>query len=219
MMNRLRSTTQTLGAAAAFICALSLAAAAAPSPLYAAASTVSGTDDASQQPCNDVCRAYMAWSDRVSAQLRPSSPVAQTAVPDGKPAGQMVHRRASRTRQPSLNSFAQFPVRRSATAQSAETAQAVVGPSRPLDGIADRFPTTAGFVTALLAGPAGATNEAPDSTVVPVADAIPATQGTSTTDATAGGVDMQFLVSLFLALCILSALVFWGWGRTRRAIR
>jgi hypothetical protein len=217
MMNRLRSTTQTLGAAAALICALSLAAA-APSPSYAAASNVSGTDDASQQPCNDVCKAYMAWSDRVSAQLRPSSPLAQAAVPDGKPAGQMVHRRASRTRQPSLSSFAQFPVRRNA-AQSAETAQAVVAPSRPLEGIADRFPTTAGFVTALLTGPAGATNEAPDSTVVPATDAILATRATSPIDATAGGVDMQFTVSLFLALCLLSALVFWGWGRTRRAIR
>jgi hypothetical protein len=118
-----------------------------------------------------------------------------------------------------LNSFAQFPVRRGATAQSAETAQAVVAPSRPLDGIADRFPTTAGFVTALLAGPAGATNEAPDSTVVPVTDAVPATPGTSPIDATAGGVDMQFTVSLFLALCILSALAFWGWGRPRRAMR
>jgi hypothetical protein len=179
---------------------------------------MSGTDDASQQPCNDVCKAYMAWSDRVSAQLHPS-PVAQTAVPDGKPAGQMVHRRASRTRQPGLNAFAQFPVRRNATAQSAETAQAVVAPSRPLDGIADRFPTTAGFVTALLAGPAGATNEAPDSTVVPVTDAIPVTPGTGPIDATAGGVDMQFTVSLALALCLLSALVVWGWGRTRRAIR
>jgi hypothetical protein len=215
MMNRLRSTMQMLGAAAAFICALSLA---APSPSHAAPSTVSGTDDASQQPCNDVCKAYMAWSDRVSSKFHPSQPVAQTAVPDGKPAGQMVHRHASRMRQPSLNSFAQFPVRRNA-AQSAETAQAVVAPSRPLEGIADRFPTTAGFVTALLAGTAGATNEAPDGTVVPVTDAIPATRGTSTIDATAGGVDMQFLVSLFLALCLLSVLVFWGWGRTQRAMR
>ena len=217
-MNRLRSTTQPLGAAVAFICALSLAAA-APGPSHAAASTVSGTDDVSQQPCNDVCKAYMAWSDRVSAQLHPSSSVPQTAVPDGKPAGQMVRRRASGTRPPGLNSFAQLPGRRDATPRSAETAQAVVASSRPLEGIADRFPTTAGFVTALLAGPAGVTNEAPDSTVVPVTDAIPATRGTSTTDATAGGVDVQFMVSLSLALCLLSAPVLWGWGRTRRAIR
>jgi hypothetical protein len=161
----------------------------------------------------------MAWSDRVSAKLRPPSPVAQAALHDGKPAGQMVRRRASGTRQPGLNSFAQFPGRRDATPRSAETAQAVVASSRPLDGIADRFPTTAGFVSALLAGPAGASNDAPDSTVVSVSDTIPATRGTSI-DAPAGGVDMQFVVSLFLAL-ILSGLVVWVWlrGRTPSAIR
>jgi len=217
MMGRLRSTMQTLGAIAALLSALSLA---GPSTSHAAESMMSGTDDVSQPPCNDVCKDYMAWSDRVSAKLHPSSTAAQSAFHDGKPAGQMVRRRASGTRQPGLNSFAQFPVRRVATPRSAETAQAVVASSRPLDGIADRFPTTAGFVTALLAGTAGASNEVPDSTVVPVSDAIPATRGTSTIDAPAGGVDMQFLVSLFLAL-ILSALVFWVWlrGRTQSAMR
>jgi len=211
MMGRLRSTMQTLGAIAALLSALSLA---GPSTSHATESTMSGTDDAGAPPCNDVCKAYMAWSDRVSAKLHPSSPEAQSAVSDGKPAGQMVRHRAAQARQPGLNSFAQFPVRRDATPQSAETAQAVVAPSRSVDGIADRFPTTAGFVSALLAGTAGATNEAPDSTVVPVTDTIPATRETSTIDAPAGGVDMQFLVSLFLAL-ILSALVFWVWLRAR----
>ena len=215
MMGRLRSTMQTLGAIAALLSALSLA---GPSTLHAAESTMSGTDDTGTPPCNDVCKAYMAWSDRVSAKLHPSSPVAQAAVHDGKPAGQMVRRRASGTRQPGLNSFAQFPRQRDATPRSAETAQAVVASSRPLDGIADRFPTTAGFVSALLAG-TGASNDAPDSTVVPVSDTIPATRGTSI-DAPAGGVDMQFVVSLFLAL-ILSGLVVWVWlrGRTPSAIR
>jgi hypothetical protein len=214
MMGRLRSTMQTLGAIAALLSALSLA---GPSTLHAAESTMSGTDDTGT-PCNDVCKAYMAWSDRVSAKLHPSSPVAQAAVHDGKPAGQMVRRRASGTRQPGLNSFAQFPGRRDATPRSAETAQAVVASSRPLDGIADRFPTTAGFVSALLAG-TGASNDPPDSTVVPVSDTIPATRGTSI-DAPAGGVDMQFVVSLFLAL-ILSGLVVWVWlrDRTPSAIR
>ena len=214
MMNRLRSTMQTLGAAAALICALSLGGL---STSHAATSNVPGTDDVAAQPCNDVCKAYMAWSDRVSAKLHPSSPVAQATVPDGKPADRIVHRRASRTRQPSLNSFAQFPVRRDA----AETAQAVVAPSRQLDGIADRFPTTAGFVTSLLSGTPGATTESPDSTVVPVADTVSAMPDPGTIDATAGGVDMQFTVSLFLALCLLAAFVVWGWSRarTQRAMR
>jgi len=207
---------RTFGAIAALLSALSLA---GPSTSHAVESTMSGTDDTGPPPCNDVCKAYMAWSDRVSAKLHPSSPVAQAAVHDGKPAGQMVRRRASGTRQPGLNSFAQLPGRREATPRSAETAQAEIASSRPLDGIADRFPTTAGFVSALLAGPAGASNDAPDSTVVSVSDTIPATRGTSI-DAPAGGVDMQFVVSLFLAL-ILSGLVVWVWlrGRTPSAIR
>jgi len=217
MMGRLRSTMQTLGAIAALLSALSLA---GPSTSHAAESTMSGTDDTGTPPCNDVCKAYMAWSDGVSAKLHPSSPVAQAAVHDGRPAGQMVRRRVSGTRQPGLNSFAQLPGRRDATPRSAETAQAVVASSRPLDGIADRFPTTAGFVSALLAGTAGASNEAPDSTVVPVSDTIPATRGGTGIDAPAGGVDMQFVVSLFLAL-ILSGLVVCVWlrGRTPSAIR
>jgi hypothetical protein len=160
----------------------------------------------------------MAWSDRVSAMLHPSSTVPQSTVHDAKP-GQMVHHRVPRTRQQGLNSFAQFPVRRDATVPSAETAPAEVAPSRPADEIADRFPTTAGFVTALLASTAGATNDAPESAVVPVSDTLAAaratgTIGTSTTETT-GGLDLRFTVSLLLALCILSALVFRRWSRAR----
>src|SRR6185295_6499832 len=116
-MGRLRSTVQTLAVTAALVCALSLAGL---STSYAAPPNVPGTDDVSQQPCNDVCKAYMAWSDRVSAMLHPSPTGAQTAVNDGKPAGRVVRQRASKTRQPGLNAFAQFPVRRDARAPSAE---------------------------------------------------------------------------------------------------
>jgi hypothetical protein len=218
MLGRLRTTMQPLGAIAALICALGLA---LPGASHAAPPDGPGTDDVSAQPCNDVCKAYMAWSDRVAAKLHPSSTVAQTTAQDGKPAGQMVHHHAAKSRQPSLNSFARLPVRRDATAQSAETAQAVVAPSRPVDGITDRFPTTAGFVSALLAGAAGAANDAPDSPIVSVTEVTPATRAggaidaTSTIDATVRGPDMQFAVSLCLALCLLAALVVWGWSRAR----
>jgi len=212
MMGRLRSTISTLGATAALLCALGLA---APGTSHAAPPNGPATSDVGSQPCNDVCKAYLAWSDRVSAKLHPSPTVAQTAVPDGKPAVRAIRHVASRNRQPGLNAFAQFPVRRRAAAQPAETAQAEVAQPRPLDGIADRFPTTAGFVTALLASTAGATNDAPDSTVVSVTDAIPAPRGTGAIDATAGGPDMQFVVSLCLVLCALSVLVVWGWPRAR----
>ena len=231
MMGRFRSTMQMLGAAAAVICALSLAGL---SPAHAVPSNLSGADAVSPQPCNHFCKAYLAWSGRVSAMLHRSRPVAQAAVHHVKLAGRMVvHHRVSRTREPSLNSFAQFPVRRDAmpqpaetpqaadTSQSAETSQAEDAPSRPVEPIADRVPAADGFVTASLAGnTSSVTNDAPENTVASVTDAIPATQGISKIDDTAGGLHIRFALPLLLALCTLSALVlFWGWfgGRTQTA--
>jgi len=211
MMGRLRSTTHRLGATAALICALSLAGL---GTSRAASPNVSGSGGVGGQPCNDVCKAYMAWSDRVAAMLHPS-PTAGEAVPDAKPAGQVVHRRLSKPRQPSLNAFAQFPARRDARAQSAEAARAMGAPSLPVEEIADRFPTTAGFVTAILASTPSARSDAPESTVASAADAIPAMRATSPIDDSAGGMDVQFALSVFLTLCLLSALVVWGWGRAR----
>jgi hypothetical protein len=219
MMGRLRSTMQTLGATATLICALSLAGL---GTSHAAPADLSGTDDVSRPPCNDVCKAYLAWSDRVSAMFHPSPPVAQPAVVHhAKPVDRMVHHRAPKMRQPGLNSFAQFLVRSDATAQPAETSQAEDAPSRPADRVADRIPAAAGFVTAKLAGTGSATNDAPQSTVVSASDAIPAIQGTSTIDDTAGDPDIRFAVSLFLALCTVFVRVLWGWirGGTASAIR
>jgi hypothetical protein len=218
MMGRLRSKMQTLGATAALICALSLAGL---GTSHAAPSDLSGNDDVSRQPCNDVCKVYLGWSDRVSAMFHPSPPVAQPTVHHGKPVDRTVHHRASKTRQPNLNAFAQLLVRSDATAQSAETSQAEDVPSRPADRIADRLPAPDGFVTARLAGTGSATNDAPQSTVVSASDAIPAIQGTSTIDDTAGDLDIRFAVSLFLALCTVFVRVLWGWirGGTASAIR
>src|SRR4051812_43150317 len=195
MIGRLRSTIQTHGAIAALICTLSLAGL---STSHAAPPTVSGPDDVGGQPCNDVCKAYLAWSDGVSTKLRPSPPAAQTAVHDRKPAGRMTDHRASKPRPPGLNAFAQLPVRRDAAALSARTVQAVVAPPRAADEIAERFPPTAGFVTALLASTAGATNDAQESTVVSVTDAIAATQGTNTIVDSTGALDLRFAILLCL---------------------
>jgi len=216
MMGRLRSTMQTLGAALALVCALSLAGL---SPSHAVPSNLSGTDDVGRQPCNRVCKAYLAWSDRVSAMFHPSRPGAQTAVHRRKPADWMVHHRTPKTRQPGSNSFAQFPVRSDATPQSAETSQAEDAPSRPADPIADRVPAADGLVTANLAGIGSATNDAPESAVVSATDTIPATQDTSKIDDAAGRQNIRLAVLLLLALCTLSALVLWGWfrGRTQTA--
>jgi len=217
MMGRLRSMMHAPGATAVLICALFLAGL---STSHAAPSNGSRTDDVNGLPCNDVCKAYLAWSDRVSTMFSPAQPIARAAVRHGKPASSLVHHPAPKTRQPNLNSFAQLPVRSNATAQSAETAQAEVAPSRPADGIAERFPAAAGFVAAILAGTGGAASDASESTVVSASNVIPATQGARTIDDSAGGLDMRFAVSLFLALSILSTLVLWGRSRGRsRAAR
>jgi len=216
MMGRLRSTMQTPGATAALICALSVAGLSAS---HAAPPNVPGTDNASREPCNDVCKAYMAWSDRVSTMLHPSQPVVQTAVRDAKPAGQMVHHHASKTRQPGLSSFAQFPVRSDAAAPSAEPAQPEVAPSRAADGIADRFPAAAGFVTAILAATGSPPNDAAESAVDSANDVVPATRGPGTIDNTAGGLNIR--LALPLLILSFSMLVFWRWfrGRARTASR
>jgi hypothetical protein len=217
MTGRLRSAIQRRGVMAALICALSLAGL---GTSRAAPSNRSGIDESASLPCNDVCKAYMVWSDRVSTMFHPSRPVAQAVVHQGKPAGLTVRHRASQPRQPGLSSFAQFPVRSDATAQSADTAQAEeteqaeVAPSRPVDGIAGRFPAAAGFATALLAGNSGASTDAPESAT----DAVPATRGASTIDGPADGWNIRFAVSLFLGLSTLSTLVLWGRSRGRTRI-
>jgi hypothetical protein len=216
MMGRLRSTMQTPGATAVLIGALFLAGLNAS---HAAPSNGSGTDDIGRLPCNDLCKAYLAWSDRASAMFHPSSPAAQTAVHPVKPAGRMLPHPASRTRPPSLDSFAQFPVPGDTPPESAATSQAEIAPSRPAERIGDRFPVAGGIVAATPASTGSATNDAPESTVVSAIGAIPATQGARAIGNTGGVLNMRFAMFLSLALCTLWALVFRGWfrGRTQTA--
>jgi hypothetical protein len=105
--------------------------------------------------------------------------------------------------------------------QAAEALQAEVAPSRPIDRIADRFPTAAEFMTAGRAD--SATHDAPDgtvaaleSTVAALADPAPAAQAGTVDDDTADGPDLQLVVSLLLMLGSLPAFVVWWWFRARR---
>jgi len=219
MMDRLRSPLQTLGVTAFLMSALLLAGLGTSHarPSYSPESVNVG-----DEPCNDVCKAYMAWSDRVSAMFRPSRPPEQNAADHGRSPRPMVHH-ASKTRQPDLNSFAQFPVPRDSTPEPAETPQAAeppqaeVAPSEPTGQIAD-FLAAGKFTTARRAGTDTATNDAADHrTVVAVADTIPAARATGTVDASTIGRDMRSAAALLLALCTLPALVFWRRSRGRRA--
>jgi hypothetical protein len=215
MMDRLRSPLQTLGGTAFLICALSLAGIGSS---HAGPSSSSESVDVSGEPCNDVCKAYMAWSHRVSAMFGPSQPLEKHAAHHGKPPRTMVR---YGTRQPALSSFARLPEQSDAmpesaeTRQAAQTPQAEVAPSPPIDRIADRFPAAGNLMTAKRAGTDSATNDAAESTVVAVADTIPATQATGTIDGSAVGVHMRQAAVLLLGLCALTALVFWRRFRGR----
>jgi hypothetical protein len=270
MMDRLRSPMQTLGVTAFLICVLSLA---GPGMSHARPSHASQSVHSNGLPCNAVCKAYMSWSHRVTAMLHPSRPLKKTAAHHGRPPRTMVARHAPRTRQRSLNSFAQWPAQSDAPPQSAETPraaempqaaqtpqatetpqaadadmrqaaetpraaetpqaaetppaaetpQAEVAPSRPIDRIADRFPTAAEFMTAKRAGTDSVTHDTVESTVVALesrvaalADTTPATQAAGAAEARAHGADMRLVASLLLALCGLAGLRIWRWFRARR---
>jgi hypothetical protein len=123
MMDCLRSITRTLGVIAFLICALSLAglgaSRAGPSPsVYA------------DEPCNSVCKAYLAWSSRVTATLHSSRPSETTADFHRRPLQRVAHH-LPRLRQRVLNSFAQLHVPNDVAPSAAEPRRAAEIPPVP----------------------------------------------------------------------------------------
>jgi hypothetical protein len=105
MMECLRSITRTLGVIAFLVCALSLAGLGVS---RADPSTPSPSVSADEPPCNSVCKAYLAWSSRVTAALHPSRPSTTTADLHRRPLQRMA-RHVPKLRRRGLNSFAQLP--------------------------------------------------------------------------------------------------------------
>ena len=191
----------------------------------------------------------MLHPSRPLKTFHPSQPLKKTAAHHKRSPRTMVARHAPRTRRSGLNSFAQWPVRSDApppsaetpraaatpqaaemtqaaeTAQATETPQAVetpqveAAPSRPIDQIADRFPTAAEFMTARRVGTDSAAHDGADSATVAAADTTPATQATGTIGASAHGADMRLVASLLLALCALASGRILAVVRGRRADR
>jgi hypothetical protein len=219
MMGRLQSLVQRLGVALALVSALSLAGAAEAAPTNA-----SKTDHADGLPCNDLCKAYMAWSDRMMAKFRPHPPQRppeeRIAARPKKP--ERTLHRASATRHSDLASFAQFHGRSDPTAQAQAVdipqAEAAAPPSDPFKPIAERLLEADGNATARLARADSATNAIPEATPVSLTTA-------STSDMQAPGaegpvatrLDLRFVLSLILALsiCTLLALMYRGRSRSR----
>jgi len=104
----------TIGAAAALVSAICLI---APAAAQADGLRAPEMDTVNGQPCNTLCKAYMAWSDRVLAVTQPSyvRPQVRVAVPQNptpkkleKPE-RMANHAPKSTRPSNLDSFAQLP--------------------------------------------------------------------------------------------------------------
>ena len=207
MIDRPGSTRQRLGVAAALGFVLSLA---GPSMSHAAPSKASGTGYVNELPCNDICKAYMAWSDRMRAKFRSASlsrPKARTAVhrkPDRTVA------RASEARRSDLNSFARLLRPSDTPAQAVETPQvAAPAPSGPVEAIAERLSPAAGTANTRPADAGSAATTEPQTTLASLTAPISGTEDTSTTDEFARGRDWLLTASLGLAVLALFALLSW----------
>ena len=231
MMDRLRRPMQALAVTVFLICALSLAGL---GRSQARPSNPSPAVPVQAQPCNTVCKTYMAWSHRIAAMFRPSRPQQRTAA---RHQPRMMAHHAPGTHRPGLNAFAQWPVqmapdhgapppamesaqdaalpRAAETTQAPETPQAGVAPSRPVDQIAGRFPAAVDYMTATRAGTDVAA--AADRSVPALADAFPARQGTETVAAVAPRSDVRLVTALLLAFISLTALRLWRRVGGRRA--
>jgi hypothetical protein len=229
MMDRLRSPLRTLAVIASLVPALTLAGLGAS---QARPSSSPQSAYVNEQPCHDICRAYLDWSRRVMAKLRPSPPVKKTAAQPGRPPRAMVYR-APGTRRPALNSFAQWPARSAATKASMEAPpaaampQAEAAPSRQRDEIADEFPATRELLTAMRAYSSGAARVAAGTTVGAAIGSTSAGQGSGqgngqgsgqasgTVDAVVGALDIGLAALLLFAFLTLPALLLL-WRRSRR---
>jgi hypothetical protein len=218
MIGRLRSTMQRLGVAVALVLALSLA---GPSKSNAAPSNASETGYVNGLPCNNLCKAYMAWSDRVMGKSSrpPDQGVGTSSFPPPRARIAVRHRRPDRTvdraagtRHLDLNSFTQVIRRSDAAAKAAETPQ-VTAAARPapVNAIAERRSPATGIATARPADAGSSTNEPPRTPLVSFIAPISATQDTSKTEEFARGHDGRLMAPLALTLCALLSLLYLVW--------
>jgi hypothetical protein len=206
--------TRDAGPVLALIYSLSLVGS---STAQAARSNASETNYVNGLPCNDLCKAYMAWSDRVMARFLPSQPQMRVVI-DSKRPDRTVHR-ASGTRRSGSNSFAQLTEPSDAVPQSVETAHVPAARSEPVQPITEGSIPAAGIVTAKPADAGDATNDSPETSPVSATGYVSATQNTGMIRDVARGLDGRFGVELGLALCALLSLLSGWWLRRKAANR
>jgi len=199
----------------------------------AAPSHVSRTVYVNGLPCNDLCKAYMAWSDQIMAKFRPQQRQARVVAPHKKPDRTVQH--ASGTRQSGLNGFAQLPRQRDAFPSSAETPHVQPVSSEPVQPITERIFATDGTMPTKPADAGVAANASLETTPVSATGLVSATQvfatqafatqvfspqdtgpqdtstpDTGTTSRFMRDLDGRFALSLGLALCALLSLLSWA---------
>jgi hypothetical protein len=202
----------------------------------AAPSHVSRTVYVNGLPCNDLCKAYMAWSDQVMTMFHPQQRQTRVVVPHKKPDRTVHH--ASGTRQSSLNGFAQLPRRSDAPPSSAETPHVQPASSEPVQPITERIFAADETITAKPADAGVAANAPLQTTPVSVTGLVSTTQDTGPQDTRpqdtptpdtgtisrfTRDLDGRFALSLGLALCALLSLLSWAcfrrWTLTANTIR
>jgi len=169
-MDCLRSITRTLGVVAILISTLSLA---GPGASRARPSTPPPSAPADAPPCNSVCKAYLAWSARITATKHPSQPSKETADLRRRPLQRVAHH-GPKLRQRGLNSFAELRLPNDAAPSAAEPRRAAEippVPETPRTPETAQAPETPDGVTGAAATPQAAETtsaaQAPSSEVAP----------------------------------------------------
>ncbi|MBV9561533.1 MAG: hypothetical protein JOY90_13955 [Bradyrhizobium sp.] len=182
---------------------------------HAAPSNAAETGYVHGPPCNDLCKAYMAWSDRVMDSLHPSRHPSRVVVHHKKP-DRPAHP-ASRPRQLGLMPFAEHRRRPEMALHAEDIPHVQTASPEPASIRARAFPADQ-VVTAEPADAGAATNDAPVTLPASVTSLVSTTPDSGTIVHFERGLDWRFVISLGLAFCSLFSLMAWGWLR-RAAMR
>jgi len=184
---------------------------------HAATANSSAGDLVNGMPCNDPCKAYMAWSDRMLARFalpRPQEHAQpRTAAHPKKPERTAHH--ATATRRPNLNSLAQLPRQSGEASQPGELREVEMASSQPASPITDRLFQANGDITEQRIEANSATAALADPMPISVAETASATRQPVTAARATSRSAMRLQISLLLAFCALLAFGSWGWIRVR----
>ncbi|CCD95951.1 conserved exported hypothetical protein [Bradyrhizobium sp. ORS 375] len=207
-----------LGAAAALLSAVLLA---VPGAARASEDMVNG------QYCNSMCKAYMAWSNRMLAvtqsytrpqvrvalpQSMPTKPMDKTAMDKPEKAERMPQHPPKAHRPANLNSFAQLPGGSRAAPAAMDTPQADDG--SPAYAGAQMGRMLSAEVQPAVAGLRGSTTDGADMRLVSMRDSGTA-QGPMTVGEAPGGTRSR-MPSIWIMLAAAALLAFFGHGWLKR---